>query len=173
MLNALKRSFTFKRGKSKKVVPAQAIGPPTTPQNIINGKTMSKEIWVEGQEAANIDLNAKEMQDLADQLSKRFKMECGFIVAHRCTYSGLDSHLVGVKKGRILIAVYEAFEPFQTIQGIMLKRVCDQPVRELMRLAKIPVEPLGDWPKKYEPVNACGGSRKLPSCASVKDLMDV
>ena len=110
---------------------------------------------------------------MLDQLTKVLKMECGFLVAHRSTYSGLDSHLVGVRKGRDLIAVYEAHEPFETIQGIMLKRVCDQPVRELMRLSKIPVEPLGDWPKKYAPLSACGGSRKLPSCASVKDLLDV
>ena len=84
------------------------------------------------------------------------------------TKTGAVSHLCGiVKGGDTLIGLYEVSDDKG---GVLFKRVCDHPVRELLRLQILPVDSAA-WPTKYEPFGTYGGSRKLPSRASAADLM--
>jgi len=163
---SLSRRFSF---RSPKVLPP---GPPSGPQNILEGKKMAKQMWIRGTptyEVESMRPNDEKLSALAQQLSERFRDECSIFITQRGTYGGSETHLVGISKGRALIAVYEVHNQWE---GVMFKRVCDQPVRELLRLGKLPVPPAGNWPEKYEPVNTFGGNRKLPSRSSVKDIMD-
>ena len=97
-------------------------------------------------------------------------VECYLKHAHVTTYGTSDLHLVGLgKKNKdILVGLYE-MEDYR--DGVLFKRVCDQPTREMLRLGKL--SPSDGWPRKYEPPNRYGGSRKLPSDKSVGDLMVV
>lgn len=73
--------------------------------------------------------------------------------------------LLGMVKSGILVGLYD-IEDYPG-GGALFKRVCDHPVGELLRHEALP----RDWPKKYEPVNRYGGSRKMPSRHSAADLM--
>lgn len=73
--------------------------------------------------------------------------------------------LVGIAKADALIGLYEVED---SKDGILMKRVCDHPANELVRLELLSTD--AGWPKKYDPINRYGGNRKLPSRASAADL---
>ena len=147
--------------RSAAVAPLSA--PP--PQDLHVGKKLANEFWLPGLQAATVDINSDQLKAKARQASSAFGGEVHLLATHNSTYTGPEAHLVGLSKSGVLIGVYEVSD---YSCGVLFKRVCDHPVQELVRLGKFPAE----WPRKYEPVNTRGGSRKLPSRISAKDLLE-
>lgn len=155
-----------KLGKSMRILPAQ--GPPTAAQTLAQGKKVAERMWLPDLQVETIDVNASQLQQVARQLSSSLGGECRMIgPLHMAAPMGRTSHLVGFAKEDYLIAMFEVEDK---MDGVLFRRVCDHPVRELLRLEALPDN--SEWPKKYEPVNSYGGSRKLPSRASAADLIE-
>ena len=147
--------------KSSVVSPAQA------PQQLVGkDKKLAAEMWLPNLRSATIDVSSDQIMQVARQTSATFGGDCRVHAAHHSTYAGAEVHLVGlVRNGAAIIGLYELSD---YADGVLFKRVCDVPASELVRQAKLPA----DWPKKYEPVSTKGGSRKLPSSASVRDVLE-
>ena len=153
-----------KLGRSLKILPAQGSA---GLQTLAQGKKVAERMWLPDLEAASIDVKASQMQQIAMQLSSSLGGECRLLVIHMAAPNGSISHLVGIARADALIAMYEVDNKSD---GVLFRRCCDHPVRELLRLEALPDN--SEWPKKYEPVNTYGGSRKLPSRASAADLIE-
>jgi hypothetical protein len=154
-------SMMFTRRKSVAVAPQ-----PMTETDLVKGKKLARELFIPEQHAETVDLSSGQMRQLASKSSKALGGECSLLVTHNATYVGTDMHLLGIVKANVLIAVYELSD---YADGLLMKRVCDNVAKELIRNGKLPTK---DWPKKYDPVNTFGGSRKLPSGVTTRDLMD-
>ena len=145
--------------KSKKVQPSGM------PQLVV-GKKIADRFWLPDLKAASIDVNSSQLQQVTRQTSTMLNSECRMLATHMQASNGKLSHLVGICNMDTLLALFEVED---NKDGVLFKRVCDYPTRELIRLESFPAN--SEWPKKYEPVNTYGGSRKLPSRASAGDLM--
>lgn len=141
------------------------VQPSAVPQLMV-GKKIADRFWLPDLSAATVDVNASQLQQVCRQTSTMLNAECRMLATHMQASNGKLSHLVGIVKMDVLIALFEVEDKSN---GVLFKRVCDYPTRELVRLEAFPAN--SEWPKKYEPVNTYGGSRKLPSRASAGDLM--
>lgn len=142
------------------------VSPDNRPQPLIQGKKLTERIWLPDLKAETLDVNSSQLQNLARQVTVAIGAECRLVATHMSSSKGAPSHLLGLAKADILIGMYEAEN---NKDGILLRRICDHPVREFVRLDILPST--AEWPKKYEPLNTYGGNRKLPSRASAADLM--
>ena len=129
---------------------------------------MAREMWLPGLQAATANVDSDQLKQVVRQTAAALGGDCRMMSAHGSNFIGADVHLIGIARNNILIGVYE-MEDYA--DGVLFKRVCDGPVRELIRLGKLPTPP--EWPSNYEPVNRFGGSKKLPSRCSVADMMDM
>lgn len=136
---------------------------PSAPQEFHVGKKLAEKFWLPGQKAATFDVSAAVLQNMRRATSKRLGGECCLVSAKASSMTGGDSHLLCITKAGVIIGLYEVSD---YADGALFKRVCCHPVREMIRNNLLPAE----WPKKYEPVNSYGGSRKLPSRGSVRDI---
>ena len=112
----------------------------STPQDLHVGKKLANEFWLPGLQAATMDTDSDIIQSKARQASASFGGECHMLAIHNSTYSGQETHLVGLVRNGILIGLYEVSD---YSNGALFKRVCDHPVRELVRLGKLSAS----WPR--------------------------
>ena len=138
---------------------------PVPAQDFLVGKRLASELWIPGQKAEDVDVNSDQIKVKERQMASSLGGECKMLATHHATCTGADTHLVGVSRNGVLVALYELSD---NADGVLFKRVCDHPVRELLRLGTLPAT----WPKKYQPINTYGGSRKLPSTVSSRDLLE-
>lgn len=163
----VRRLTTKVFGRRKKpVTPAWPGGGGGAPANLLDGKKLSERMWVPGLAVETVDVTSAEFDAIRTKASSSFGGECTLHVASCNTTSGSGAAtLVGLARdGVLLLGVYELSAE---LDGVLFKRVCDRPARDLLKAGVLP----GDWPVKYEPPNAYGGARKLPSRTSVKDIM--
>ena len=146
--------------KSKKVRPMSSEA-----SELAVGKKLSERMWVEDLQLDAIDVKSPELEAVRLKASKSFGGDCALHSAKCMATTGSGTTvLVGLSKGDTLIGVYELSTE---MNGVLFKRVCDRPVRDLLTAALLPE----GWPRKYSPPNSYGGNRKLPSSTSVKDIL--
>lgn len=148
------------RGK-KPVTP----GTSDAPAELVKGKKLSERMWISGLAMDTIDVKSRELDAIRTKASSSFGGECALFVA-KCNATSGATTLLGIAKADppVLLGVYELTPE---MEGVLFKRVCDRPARDLLKASVLP----GDWPTKYEPPNAFGGARKLPSRTSVRDIL--
>jgi len=150
-----------KVGGKKPVTPGKTSDAQT---ELIVGKKLSERMWIPNLALDSVDASSPELDAVRTKASSAFG-ECRLFVAKAMATSG-TTKLVGIAKVQppVLLGVYELSSE---LDGVLLKRVCDRPARDLLKAGVLS----GDWPVKYEPPNGFGGNRKLPSRTSVKDIL--
>ena len=157
----IKRATQAVFGKKKTVTPGKTTDAQT---ELIVGKKLSERMWIPNLALDAVDVRSPELDAVRTKASSAFG-ECTLFAAKAMATSG-TTMLVGISKVQpfVLLGVYELSSE---LDGVLFKRVCDRPARDLLKAGVLP----GDWPVKYEPPNGFGGNRKLPSRTSVKDIL--